>query len=153
MMRHLHTVLLLVLLSATGLRAQQVEQLSLYQVNPYVINPAYAGTSGDFEVALMNRNQCSGVEDAPRTFTLSLVAPFRIHTSPWAVTSLWTMPGQPGAPESKPASATTCASTTRCNLGWQPVWACCNCHRRHPHYPQRRGRSSAVQHLQPPTAF
>ena len=77
MMRHLHTALLLVLLSASGLRAQQVEQLSLYQVNPYVINPAYAGTSGDFEVALMNRNQWSGVEDAPRTFTLSLVAPFK----------------------------------------------------------------------------
>lgn len=76
MMRSFHIALCLVL-CALGVHAQQVEQLSLYTANPYVINPAYAGSHDDFEVALMNRNQWSGVEDAPRTFTLSLVAPFK----------------------------------------------------------------------------
>ena len=64
------------LLLSFGAFGQQLEQFSLYSQNQYVVNPAYAGSGDDFEVTLMNRNQWSGVEDAPRTFTLSLVAPF-----------------------------------------------------------------------------
>lgn len=71
-----HITLLILLLVATNGQAQQLEQLSLYGQNRYVVNPAYAGAGDDFEVTLMNRNQWSGVQDAPRTFTLSMVAPF-----------------------------------------------------------------------------
>lgn len=57
--------------------AQQVEQLSLFAQNDYVINPAVSGSRSGFEGVVMNRNQWTGVTDAPRTFTLSLVAPFK----------------------------------------------------------------------------
>lgn len=60
-----------------GMDAQQLPQISQYMDNDYVINPASAGMDDYFEVNSMNRYQWTGIEDAPRTFTLSLKAPFR----------------------------------------------------------------------------
>jgi type IX secretion system PorP/SprF family membrane protein len=60
-----------------SLHAQQLPQISQYQFNDYVINPAFAGTDDYFEVKGMNRYQWTGLTDAPRTFTLSMTAPFK----------------------------------------------------------------------------
>ncbi|MCB0760082.1 MAG: type IX secretion system membrane protein PorP/SprF [Flavobacteriales bacterium] len=70
-------IFLLVLLSGTSSIAQQLPQFSQYSNNLYVINPAYAGTESYFDVKAANRYQWAGITDAPRTFTLSLSAPFR----------------------------------------------------------------------------
>lgn len=72
--------ILLIVLAAGwmgSLQAQQLPQISQYQFNDYVINPAFAGTEDYFEVKGMNRYQWTGLTDAPRTFTLSLSAPFK----------------------------------------------------------------------------
>jgi len=52
-------------------RAQQLPQLSQYQFNDYVINPAVAGSRPFFELRSGHRYQWVGIQDAPRTFTLS----------------------------------------------------------------------------------
>lgn len=58
-------------------QAQQLPQFSQYNSNNYVINPAFAGTESYFDVKAVNRYQWAGMTDAPRSFTMSLSAPFR----------------------------------------------------------------------------
>jgi type IX secretion system PorP/SprF family membrane protein len=60
-----------------SIQAQQLPQISQYQFNDYVINPAFAGVEDYFEIKGMNRYQWTGLTDSPRTFTLSLTAPFK----------------------------------------------------------------------------
>lgn len=55
--------------------AQQLPQLSQYQFNDYVINPAVAGSRPFFELRSGHRYQWVGIQDAPRTFTLSGATP------------------------------------------------------------------------------
>mgnify|MGYP001212062656 CR=1 FL=1 len=51
--------------------AQQLPQLSQYQFNDYVFNPAVAGSRPFFELRSGHRYQWVGIQDSPRTFTLS----------------------------------------------------------------------------------
>lgn len=71
--------ILLILFSFCGpqVYGQQIEQLSLYNMNDYLLNPAVAGARNYFDVKAMNRHQWTGVQDAPRTFSLSLNGPFK----------------------------------------------------------------------------
>ncbi len=55
--------------------AQQLPQLSQYQFNDYVFNPAVAGSRPFFEMRSGHRYQWVGIQDAPRTFTLSGTTP------------------------------------------------------------------------------
>lgn len=55
--------------------AQQLPQLTQYQFNDYVINPAVAGSRPLFEIRSGHRYQWVGIQDAPRTFTLSTATP------------------------------------------------------------------------------
>lgn len=55
--------------------AQQLPQLTQYQFNDYVFNPAVAGSRPFFELRSGHRYQWVGVQDAPRTFTLSGATP------------------------------------------------------------------------------
>ncbi len=73
-MRYLLTYLFtaLFLLGGVSTFAQQLPQISQFQDNYYVLNPAYAGSAREFQVFGMNRTQWTGITDAPRTFTLSL---------------------------------------------------------------------------------
>lgn len=57
--------------------AQQLPQYSQYMINDYVINPAIAGTRNYFDAKLNQRYQWSGIEDAPRTYTLSVNGPLK----------------------------------------------------------------------------
>jgi type IX secretion system PorP/SprF family membrane protein len=71
--RTLLTALVTVLLHTA--HAQQLPQLSQYQFNDYVFNPAVAGSRPFFELRSGHRYQWVGVQDAPRTFTLSGTSP------------------------------------------------------------------------------
>lgn len=52
-------------------QAQQLPQLTQYQFNDYVFNPAVAGSRPFFELRSAHRYQWVGIQDAPRTFALS----------------------------------------------------------------------------------
>lgn len=64
-------LLALATLAFAAVRAQQLPQLTQYQFNDYIFNPAVAGTRPFFEVRSGHRYQWVGIQDAPRTFTLS----------------------------------------------------------------------------------
>ncbi|MCX8079665.1 MAG: PorP/SprF family type IX secretion system membrane protein [Bacteroidia bacterium] len=55
---------------------QQEPQYSLYQFNPTLINPAYAGFKEMGSINLAYRNQWVGFDGAPRTLMASVNAPF-----------------------------------------------------------------------------
>lgn len=76
-MKTIRTYLLFVAITFTVLsaRAQQLPQLTQYQFNDYVFNPAVAGTRNMFELRSGHRYQWVGIQDAPRTFTLSGTTP------------------------------------------------------------------------------
>lgn len=56
--------------------AQQLGHFSQFFMNRYVVNPAAGGTNPYFDVKSSYRYQWVGVEDAPKTFVLSLDGPF-----------------------------------------------------------------------------
>ncbi|MDQ3190751.1 MAG: type IX secretion system membrane protein PorP/SprF [Bacteroidota bacterium] len=55
--------------------AQQDAQFSQYMFNPFVLNPAYAGSREAFSAVAINRNQWISIPGAPNTQTLSLNTP------------------------------------------------------------------------------
>ena len=57
--------------------AQQSTQFTQYYFNQYVLNPAVAGTEGFVDVKASYRNQWTGIDGAPRTYTLSINSPIR----------------------------------------------------------------------------
>ncbi len=68
-------VLALVAVALGQAHAQQLPQLTQYQFNDYVFNPAIAGSRPFFELRSGHRYQWVGIQDAPRTFTLSGTTP------------------------------------------------------------------------------
>ena len=57
-------------LSST-VNAQQDPQYTQYMYNQAVINPAYAGSTGNLTIVSLYRNQWTGFDGAPKTITLS----------------------------------------------------------------------------------
>jgi len=51
---------------------QQLPQISQFMLNNYAINTAFAGKDSTIEARILNRNQWTGITDAPRTFNLSV---------------------------------------------------------------------------------
>lgn len=72
-MRHLLLICLVALVTTAN--GQQLPQLSQYQFNDYVFNPAIAGSRPYLELRSGHRYQWVGIQDAPRTFTFSGTAP------------------------------------------------------------------------------
>lgn len=70
-------ILLVVLLPGFASFAQQIGQFSQYMLTDYIINPAFAGSRDYFDVRSINRYQWAGLQDAPRTFNLSVNGPLR----------------------------------------------------------------------------
>ena len=68
-------LLVLALAGCAIASAQQLPQLTQYQFNDYVFNPAVAGSRQYFELRSGHRYQWVGIQDAPRTFTLSGISP------------------------------------------------------------------------------
>ena len=54
---------------------QQLAHFTQFYLNEYIINPAAGGTKNYFDVKSSYRYQWVGVNDAPRTFTLSMDGP------------------------------------------------------------------------------
>ncbi len=67
-----YLILILILLSVYGLRAQQMPMFTQYMHNPYVLNPAAGGATINTEAMIGYRNQWSGFEGAPKTFYFSM---------------------------------------------------------------------------------
>jgi type IX secretion system PorP/SprF family membrane protein len=59
------------LLIANKIAAQQDPNFTLYNFNMNIINPAFAGTKESPELNLVYRNQFIGIQDSPRTISLS----------------------------------------------------------------------------------
>ena len=53
------------------LTAQQDAQYTQYMYNTLSVNPAYAGSRGQFSAAALYRSQWAGLAGAPETFTLN----------------------------------------------------------------------------------
>lgn len=70
-MHKLRIVLLLTVLSIIGLHAQQDPHYTQYMYNQNILNPAYAGSSGDLSIGLLGRTQWVGLDGAPKTMTLN----------------------------------------------------------------------------------
>ena len=69
-------VLLIAILSTEFTTAQQDPQYTQYMYNMNVVNPAYAGSKEGLSVTALYRNQWSGFDGAPETFTFSAHSPF-----------------------------------------------------------------------------
>ena len=70
-------IILVFLLSATFMRAQQDPQYTQYMYNTMSVNPAYAGSRGQLSIAALYRSQWVGLDGAPKTQTLNLHSPIR----------------------------------------------------------------------------
>ena len=70
-------ILSLVLLITTASYAQQDPLFTQYIYNKLEFNPAYAGSGGAFAADLITRFQWVGIQDAPRTITLTAHTPLR----------------------------------------------------------------------------
>jgi len=65
-------IILAMVLVAAGLDAQQLPIYSQYVYNKYLINPAVAGSDGYTSLNLTTRQQWTGYQGAPQTYSLSL---------------------------------------------------------------------------------
>lgn len=70
-------VFLLLLIGSDAINAQQDAQYTQYMFNTMSVNPAYAGSRGQFSAAALYRSQWVGLDGAPETFTLNLHSPIR----------------------------------------------------------------------------
>jgi type IX secretion system PorP/SprF family membrane protein len=70
-------VLTLICLACWQIKAQQDAQYTQYMFNTMSVNPAYAGSRGQFTAAALYRSQWVGLDGAPKTLTLNLHSPIR----------------------------------------------------------------------------
>lgn len=65
------TVFLGIILPLQFINAQQIPQFTQYILNPFIINPAFAGTTAHFDIKASYRKQWMGITDAPTTMYLT----------------------------------------------------------------------------------
>jgi len=80
-MRKLFTPILFVIAVVALLPAQQAPQYSLYLLNPYAYNPAYAGMDNSLVATGVYRQQWSNLKGAPETQHLNMHLPLYIISS------------------------------------------------------------------------
>jgi type IX secretion system PorP/SprF family membrane protein len=68
-------LLFLIVVSSTGLYAQQDAQYTQYMYNTVSVNPGYAGSRGHMSIAALHRSQWVGLDGAPTTQTLNVHSP------------------------------------------------------------------------------
>jgi type IX secretion system PorP/SprF family membrane protein len=73
--------------------AQQNPLSTMFMTNPFVLNPALAGTNNYFQVLSSNRFQWVGFTDAPITNSLSLYGPLVEHPMGWGATISYDVSG------------------------------------------------------------
>jgi len=69
------TLMLMLAFSVQKIQAQQDPQYTQYMYNMNVINPAYAGSKESFSLTALYRNQWTGLEGNPVTYTFSAHSP------------------------------------------------------------------------------
>jgi len=62
---------------------QQVPHFTQFMFNPYLYNPAIAGTLNHYQIRGNNRNQWVGIDDAPFSVSASVYGPFTKHDMGW----------------------------------------------------------------------
>jgi type IX secretion system PorP/SprF family membrane protein len=72
-------IILTLIISATGLKAQQEPMLSQYMFNGLFLNPAYAGSHDNFGATMLYRKQWAGFKGAPQTAIASVDGPLLNH--------------------------------------------------------------------------
>jgi type IX secretion system PorP/SprF family membrane protein len=85
----------ILLLATTGvfLFGQQKPLTTLFMTNPFLINPALAGTHNYFQVVSNNRFQWVGFTDSPITNTLSVYGPFVKYPMGWGASLSYDVTG------------------------------------------------------------
>ncbi|MEQ8908415.1 MAG: type IX secretion system membrane protein PorP/SprF [Vicingaceae bacterium] len=73
--RSFNSLLILLLLSISTLKAQQDPQFNQYFFNPLAINPAYAGSRGMLSAVAVHRSQWVGFDGAPSSQAFSIHTP------------------------------------------------------------------------------
>lgn len=76
-------IIMLTLGSSSALFSQQISHYTQALFNPYLINPALAGTNNYFQMRIANRLQWIGINDAPVTFNVSCYGPFAKRDMGW----------------------------------------------------------------------
>lgn len=76
-MKNSISVISLLIICLNNTEAQQLPLYTQYMINDYIINPAIGGKMPYYEAKSTNRYQWTGIEDAPRTYILSLNGPLR----------------------------------------------------------------------------
>jgi type IX secretion system PorP/SprF family membrane protein len=80
-------------LMATGLYSQQKPLTTQFMTNPFLLNPAIAGTNNYFQVISNNRFQWVGFTDAPITNSLSVYGPMVNHPMGWGANIIYDVTG------------------------------------------------------------
>lgn len=75
MKRPIFIIILLVVVGLSKSGAQQTPHFSQYMFNPFIINPALAGTHNYYQIRTNNRFQWVGVTDPPVTNCISMYGP------------------------------------------------------------------------------
>jgi type IX secretion system PorP/SprF family membrane protein len=60
-----------ILYTGVSVNAQQIPQFTQYILNPFMINPAYAGTTDHYDIKASYRKQWVGIDNSPSTVYLS----------------------------------------------------------------------------------
>src|ERR1035437_3576786 len=69
------TLLTMILAVCGSLFSQQEPQYTLYMLNPFLTNPALAGTNNYYQIRTNHRFQWTGLKDAPITNSISAYGP------------------------------------------------------------------------------
>lgn len=70
-------LLIVLMLSANSLKSQQLPLYSQWMISDYMLNPAIGGKMPYYEAKSVSRYQWSGIEDAPRTYMVTLDGPLK----------------------------------------------------------------------------
>jgi type IX secretion system PorP/SprF family membrane protein len=92
-MKRYTCLILLCLTSAYMSMAQQDPLSTMFMTNPFVLNPALAGTNNYFQVMSSNRFQWVGFTDAPITNSLSVYGPLEKYPMGWGGTISYDVAG------------------------------------------------------------
>ncbi len=82
MIRYFKKICTIILLLSSGVcvYAQESRQFNLYEFNPLLLNPAYAGTNNELSATAIHRAQWIGFEGAPSVQTVSIHSPIKKET-------------------------------------------------------------------------
>jgi type IX secretion system PorP/SprF family membrane protein len=92
-MKRISCLILFCLSIGIASRAQQEPLSTLFMTNPFLLNPALAGTNNYFQVISGNRFQWVGFTDAPITNSLSLHGPLVKYPMGWGASLSYDVSG------------------------------------------------------------